>query len=412
MTSRARVVRTGTSRVSTSTCAPAASARAHQVEADGVVVARHPVELEPQHVRRDLRGRLDGGAADRAEHVGHARRLRGGGEILVGARPHDRRPAHRRDADRRRVAAAEQLDVDRRQLGGDAVARHELDRVERRPVALDAGVVGSGAAVHVFEREARPVPRRMPAQIRDGRKAADQAGLVLQAVPERRRRQRRQLRCLGAVVHRRSSALRFFYQKWLYDGRANLSALPCTSRKRAAAGSLGKPSDLGQAYARRPRRLAQRHELARRHARQHLEVVAAGEDRARSAPARRRAPCAPRATAARARRRSPRRPARRGTVLRGRRPARRKYPCRRGRCGAAPRRARCAAPARDSAAADARASGDRAPSASPRRDRAAGSRRAPRRRSCRSPTRGRRRARRRAAPSCRAAPCRTPRSSP
>jgi hypothetical protein len=129
--------------------------------------------------------------------------LGGGGEILVGARPHDRRSAHRRDADRRGVAAAEQLDVDRRQLGGDAVARHELDRIERRPVALDPGVVGAGAAVHVLEREARPVPRRMPAQVRNGRKAPDQPGLVLQAVLERRRRQRRQLRCLGAVVHAR-----------------------------------------------------------------------------------------------------------------------------------------------------------------------------------------------------------------
>src|SRR5262249_5656454 len=123
---------------------------------------------------------------------------------------------------------------------GDAIARHELDRVERRPVALDTGVVGARAAVHVLEREARRVARRMPAQIGDGRKAADQPGLVLQPVLERRRRQRRPLRSLGAVVHLVVSPALFFYQKWLQDGRANFSALPCASRNRAVPGPLAK----------------------------------------------------------------------------------------------------------------------------------------------------------------------------
>ena len=151
----------------------------HQVEADGVLVAGAAVELEPEHVGRDLARALDGHAAHETERVGHARALRRGGEIRVGARPHQRRSAHGSDADRRGIAPAEQLDVDRRQGRGDAVARHQLDRIERVPVALDAAV-RPGAAIHILEGEARYVAARVPPQIGDGGEAAmqlDEAGL-------------------------------------------------------------------------------------------------------------------------------------------------------------------------------------------------------------------------------------------
>ena len=68
---------------------------AHQIEADGMVVAGGAVKLKPEHVGRDLGDLFDGGAADRAERIGNARALRGAGKMHVGARPHDRRPAHR-----------------------------------------------------------------------------------------------------------------------------------------------------------------------------------------------------------------------------------------------------------------------------------------------------------------------------
>ena len=141
---------------------------AHQVEADRVVVLGKAVELQPEHVRRDLGDLLDGGAAGDAERVWHARALRGLGQQLVGAGPDHDRAAHRRHAERRGVFAAEQLDIDRRHARHDAVARHHLDGVERRPVVLDAGVV-TRAAVAVFEGEMRQPPLRATAKIVDGR---------------------------------------------------------------------------------------------------------------------------------------------------------------------------------------------------------------------------------------------------
>jgi hypothetical protein len=146
---------------------------AHQVEADRVLVAGAAVELEPQHVGGDLGRALDGHPSNQAERIRHTRALRRRGEILIGARPHDRGAAHGRNADRRGIAPPEQLHIDRRQGGGDAVARYELDRVERAPVARDAAVL-PGAAVEIFEGEARDVPAGMPAQISDGREAAVQ----------------------------------------------------------------------------------------------------------------------------------------------------------------------------------------------------------------------------------------------
>ncbi len=130
---------------------------ADKIEADGVLVAGTAIELEPQDVGRNLGSAFDGHSTHETQHVGHPRTLRRGCEMLIGAGPYDRGASHGRNPDRRRVAPAEQFDVDRRQDGGHAIARHELDRVERGPVARDAAI-GTSAAVHVLEGEARHVP--------------------------------------------------------------------------------------------------------------------------------------------------------------------------------------------------------------------------------------------------------------
>ncbi len=135
----------------------------HQIEADGVVVPGGAIELEPEYVGRDFGDALDGRAADRAERVGNAGALRGAGEIFVGARPDDRRPAHGRNADRRGVAAAEQFDLARRQRRHHAIARHQFHRIEPRPIALDAGIILARAAVGIFEGK-----MRQPARARRG----------------------------------------------------------------------------------------------------------------------------------------------------------------------------------------------------------------------------------------------------
>ena len=141
----------------------------HQIEADGMIVRGGAIELEPEHVGRQFGDTLDGRAADRAERIGNARALRGAGEISIGARPHDRRPAHRRNADRRGVAAAEQFDLARRQRRHHAIARHQFHRIEPRPIALDAGIVLARAAVGIFEGKMRQPAARAAAQIVDGR---------------------------------------------------------------------------------------------------------------------------------------------------------------------------------------------------------------------------------------------------
>jgi hypothetical protein len=89
--------------------------------------------------------------------------------MLVGARPHDRRAAHRRNAKRRGVAAAEQFDVAGRQRRHHAIARHHFHRIERRPIAPDAGVVLAGTAIGIFESKMRQAAARGAAQIVDGR---------------------------------------------------------------------------------------------------------------------------------------------------------------------------------------------------------------------------------------------------
>ncbi len=96
---------------------------AGEIEADPVAVIGKAIELKPQHIGRDFGRRLDGHATHGAERIGHARPLRRRREITIGARPHDRGPAHGGDADRRRIGAPEQHDADRRQLGGPAIAR-------------------------------------------------------------------------------------------------------------------------------------------------------------------------------------------------------------------------------------------------------------------------------------------------
>ena len=141
----------------------------HQIEADGVVVLGGAIELEPEHVGRELGDALDGRAADRPERIGNAGALRGAGEIFIGARPYDRRPAHRRNADRRGVAAAEQFDLAWRQRRHHAIARHQFHRIEPRPIAPDAGIVLAGAAVGIFEGKMRQPAARAAAQIVDGR---------------------------------------------------------------------------------------------------------------------------------------------------------------------------------------------------------------------------------------------------
>ena len=73
-TSRERVVRTGTSSVSTSTLTPAGLGAPDEIEADGVLVARAPIELEPEHIGRDLGGLLDRHAADEPERIGQRSR--------------------------------------------------------------------------------------------------------------------------------------------------------------------------------------------------------------------------------------------------------------------------------------------------------------------------------------------------
>ena len=130
-----------------------------QVEADGVIVLVEPIELQPEHIGRDFRDVLDGGAAGHAERVRNARALRGFRHQEISARPHQRGPAHRRDADRRGIAGAEQFHVGRRHSGDRAVARDHFDRVERRPIMRDADI-GAGAGVAVFERKARHIMGR------------------------------------------------------------------------------------------------------------------------------------------------------------------------------------------------------------------------------------------------------------
>jgi len=141
----------------------------HQVEADRMAVPGKAIKLKPEDVRGDLSDLFDRGAAGGAQSVRNARVLGGAGEMQVRAGPHDRRPAHRRHPNRGAVAPAEQLDIAGRQRRHNAIARHQLDGVERRPIAADPGIVIAGAAVGVFEGKMRNAAARTPPQIIDTR---------------------------------------------------------------------------------------------------------------------------------------------------------------------------------------------------------------------------------------------------
>src|SRR5262249_44810914 len=137
--------------------------------------------------------------------------------------------AHRGNPDRRSVAAAEQLDLAFRQRWHHAVARHELDRVEGRPVARDA-FVGAGAAIAIFKRKAWDVMTGMLAQIGDGREALPQRAAA--AIGGLLRRRHSQIADTGAVIHDDFSLPA---QKWLNESCLNVSGLPSLPRKRGRA---------------------------------------------------------------------------------------------------------------------------------------------------------------------------------
>src|SRR5512146_2556210 len=136
-----------------------------------LAVARR-VELVPGMARRQLRGRLDrgGGSARHDERdVGGGR---GPGQYEIGVRTKQRRKAGRRDAERARVAAAEQ--------GGGLAAPINLDQVARHDaMAREAGLVGHqtvlvlDAALDKVEHDPRQPPSGEPAQIVDIHRVRD-----------------------------------------------------------------------------------------------------------------------------------------------------------------------------------------------------------------------------------------------
>ena len=73
----------------------------NQIETDGMIVVGQAIELEPEHIRRDRGDLFDRGAARGAEHVRNTGTLRSARQMLVAARPNDRRPAHGGHPDRR-----------------------------------------------------------------------------------------------------------------------------------------------------------------------------------------------------------------------------------------------------------------------------------------------------------------------
>ncbi len=141
----------------------------HQVEADRMAVPSEAIKLKPEDVRGDLGDLFDRGATGSAECVRNARVLGGAGKMQIGAGPHDRWPAHRRHPNRGGIAPAEQLDIAGRQRRHDAIARHQFDGVERRPIAANPGIVVAGAAVGIFEGQMRNAAARTPPQIVDAR---------------------------------------------------------------------------------------------------------------------------------------------------------------------------------------------------------------------------------------------------
>ena len=74
-TSRGRVVRTGTSSVSTSVPATDRFGAADQIEADSVDRWRQAVKLKPENVGRDARDLFDRRAAGGGQRIGNAARV-------------------------------------------------------------------------------------------------------------------------------------------------------------------------------------------------------------------------------------------------------------------------------------------------------------------------------------------------
>jgi hypothetical protein len=142
----------------------------HHVQSDRVIVVGTAIELEPEDIRRQFCDLLNGRPSHKSEHIRHPRPLSRIREQEVSPRQHDRRPAHGRDPERCRIATAEQFHLDRRQTRCHPIARHDLDRVERRPVASNA-VVSPRAAVHIFESETRRMAARIFAQMHNRGKA-------------------------------------------------------------------------------------------------------------------------------------------------------------------------------------------------------------------------------------------------
>src|SRR5206468_7023418 len=78
-------------------------------------------------------------------------------------RPDQRWSAHRRNANRGRIAAAEELDVDRRKARHNAVARHDFHTIKCRPIMSNTDII-AGAGVAIFESKKRNLAGRSSAQ--------------------------------------------------------------------------------------------------------------------------------------------------------------------------------------------------------------------------------------------------------
>ena len=141
-----------------------------------MVVPGKPVKLQPQDVRRDLGCAFDIDAGQQPERIGHVRRLRCPREVCFRPRKCGAGSADGRDPDRRGIGFPEQSDVGGRRRNDPTVARHHLDRVERIPVALDAGV-GPRPAVGIFEGKIGQTPARALAQVERRREPALQGKL-------------------------------------------------------------------------------------------------------------------------------------------------------------------------------------------------------------------------------------------
>jgi hypothetical protein len=160
-----------------------------------VVILSDAIELEPQHIAGKLREFLDGRTRHCSGRVGNTRALRRFRQALFSARPHDPGHPHRRDTERRRVAPAKQLNVHMAGAIVDAVARHQLDRVERGCIARNPAV-GTRSAIGCVKAEFGNAPARVLAEIIDRREAstAFKRLRICARGPSHWRRRRRPLR--------------------------------------------------------------------------------------------------------------------------------------------------------------------------------------------------------------------------